>query len=265
MIKSIIRKSRFVLAGAVALGFVGATVFTSNAAVYAATCDKVNIVYCGVKGSDAASYISSFKSIYNSNKSGHASSSVKKDYTDIQAVYKWAGATPAMVNGMNTTNTKVGTLYRDGRIVVDGKTIATDAWVSARFTNGSGFTKVTDGVWARKTTTSFANASAKVIVYMKDGKMVFASMVECANAIKATPKDTPKPEQPKPEQPKPEQPKPETPKPETPKTPEVQGVSTTTPTELPQTGMGGVIGIFAGASAAGAAGHYFIASRRNKR
>lgn len=264
--RNIFQKSRVIVASALTLGVIAASIIPAVKAS-AASCDKVNIVYCGLNGSSDASYISAFKNIYNSNKSGHASSpTVKKDYTDIQAIYKWAGATSTMVNGMNTTNTKVGTLYRDGRIVVDGKVVATDAWVSARFTNGSGFTKIADGVYARKTTTSFANASAKVIVYFKDGKMVFASMVECANAVKATPKETPKtPEKPN---------KPETPTtPETPKTPETPVTPvTTTPTpvqpvatELPKTGPESVLGLFAGTSVAGAAAHHLISKRRNRK
>lgn len=262
--RNIFQKSRMIVASVLTLGVIAASIIPAVKAS-AASCDKVNIVYCGLNGSSDAGYISSFKSVYASNKSGHASSpTVKKDYTDIQAVYTWAGATSGMVSGMNTTNTKVGTLYRDGRIVVDGKVVATDAWVSARFTNGAGFTKIGDGVYARKTTTSFANASSKVIVYFNaDGKMVFASMVECANAVKATPKETPKtPEKPT---------KPETPKtPETPQTPVTPVTTTPTPvqpvaTELPKTGPESVLGLFAGTTAAGAAAHHMISKRRNRK
>lgn len=258
MIRTIKQKSRIAITASLMLGVIGSSVatFTTNKAYAATNCDKVNIVYCGVDGSSDASYINAFKSIYNSNKSGHsASPTVNKDYTDIQKVYAWAGATPAMVNGMNTTNTKIGTLYRDGRIVVDGKTIATGSWVSARFTEGAGFTKISEGVYARKTTTSFANATAKVLVYMPEGKMVFASMIECANAVKATPKvDTPKTPE------KPETPKtPETPKEETPVTPTPEA-----PAELPKTGPASAIGLFTGVTLAGSAAHRVFQAKRRK-
>lgn len=200
MVKSLLKKGQMLAIGTVMvftmLATTATTIVSTRQAAAAAACDKVNIVYCGLDGSSASGYVNSFKSKYNANKSGHASSpSVKKDYTDVQALYNWAGASKTIVSGMSTTNTQVGTLYKNGNITVDGKTIATDAWVTARF-NGNGFKHVTSNIYARKTTTSFAQSSAKVIVHMKDGKMVFAVMVDCGNAVKATPKTTPKPPEP---------------------------------------------------------------------
>ncbi|MGF7228763.1 MAG: PKD domain-containing protein [Candidatus Saccharibacteria bacterium] len=155
----------------------------------ATSCDKVNIVYCGLNGSSDATYVSSFKSFYTSNKSGHINSpTVKQNYTDLQAVYNWAGASSSMVNGLSTSNTALGTLYKDGHITVGGATVGTDAYVTARFSNGSGFTKVEGNVYSRKTTTSFAESSAPVlVVYKSNGQMAFAVMTGCGNAIKATP------------------------------------------------------------------------------
>jgi hypothetical protein len=209
-------------------------------------------------GSSITNYIASFKSIYTTDKSGHSSSpTVKKDYTDIKAIYTWAGATPAMVSNMDSTNTKLGTMYRDGRVVVDGKTVGTDAWVSARFSNGSGFVNVSDGVWARKTTTSLAEASAPVIVYMQNDQMVFAAMTACDNAVKATPVKVTPPKTPTPVTPT--TPVTQTPTP----TPTVKTVSTTpTPVSLPNTGPGDVIGLFAGTGITGAAAREIIVRRR---
>src|SRR5882672_4392929 len=138
MVKQFIKKAKVLSVGAVMAFTMIASAVTSIAAskpAYAATsCDKVNIVYCGVNKGSASSDINTFKSTYNSNKSGHtASPNVKKDYTDLKSVYKWAGASDSIVSGMNSTNTKLGTLYKDGHIVVDGKTVATDSWVTARF------------------------------------------------------------------------------------------------------------------------------------
>ncbi|HJP96158.1 MAG TPA: hypothetical protein VJ843_02175 [Candidatus Saccharimonadales bacterium] len=263
MIRTIITKSRSLLVAAavvsVVAGSASAALVGTKSASAATSCDKVNIVYCGLDGSTDASYIASFKSSYTSNNSGHASSpTVKKDYTDLKTVYSWAGVTASDVTAMTAANTKVGTLYKDGHIVVDGKTVATGAWVSARFTEGSGYVKVSDGVYARKTTTSFANATAKVIVYMPNGTMKWAVMVECGNAVKATPVETPK--------------TPETPTtPETPQTPETPTVTTTstpvttTATTLPNTGAGDVIGLFSGVSVAGGAAHHIMRKRRAER
>jgi len=249
-------KVRSLVATGLFLGVLGASSVTSlisNSTVMATSCDKVNIVYCGLDGD----YVTSFKTAYTKNISGHkASPTVQKDYTDLQTVYKWAGITPSIVESMNSTNTKVGTLYKDGHIVVDGKTVGTDAWVSARFTNGAGFTQIAGNVYARKTTTSFENATAKVIVYMQNDQMVFAVMTDCANAVKATPVK-----------------KPVTPsKPVTPEAP-AKPVTTTpapkvetvaAPKELPQTGPADMIGIASGVAVAGASAHRIFMAKRRK-
>ena len=152
----------------------------------AATCDKVNIVYCGLTGSTASSLVSSFQADYNrGSDNGHS---------DLKTVYDWAGASSASVAGMNTSNTKLGTMYRNGDIKVDGVVVGTDSWVSARFNSGNGFVQVTSGVWARKTTTSLAEDTAPVLVHFDtQGNADFAVMTHCGNAVKFTHKPQPKP------------------------------------------------------------------------
>lgn len=171
-----------------ALSMFGAATATAiqPAAVNAATCDRVNIVYCGLEGSTLNGYMSSFKQKYTSGTdNGH---------NDLKQVFRWAGATDAKVRDMDNTNTKMGTLYRNGDIIVNGQRVAHDSWVSARFTEGQGFVQIKEGVWARKTTTSFANAQVPVIVHFDANNEVdFAVMVDCGNAVKTTPVPQPKP------------------------------------------------------------------------
>ena len=175
------RKAKLVVAGAIlAVGLAtGAALTVTNQQTYADTCDKVNIIHCGLAGSTDSSYIKSLQKFYhNGSDNGHK---------DLKAVYNWAGWSTANIDAMNTKNTKVGTLYRNGNIKVDGKVVATDAWVSARFTSGKGFKQIAPGVWARKTTTSFANPSVPVLVHFKgDGTFDAAVMVNCGNSVKAT-------------------------------------------------------------------------------
>lgn len=264
MIHTIQNKSRLLLAGLMitVMGVSASSVLLQGNAFAASSCDKVNIVYCGLTGNSAASYISSFKADYASNVSGHkASPTIKHNYTDLQAVYNWTGATSASVAGMNTTNTKLGTMYRDGHIVVDGKTVATGAIVTARFTDGAGFSKVEGNVYARKTTTSLAEATAQVIVYMPNNHAVFAVMTECGNAVKVTPvKVTPPPVTPV----KPVTPVTPTTPVATPVTPTPVTVTTasTTPKQLPNTGPGEIFGLFGGVSMAGASAHRIFQKRR---
>ena len=206
MVKNLFKKGSLLAIGAVMLMSLFATAVTSivssqpveAAAKCAEHADKVNIVYKGVDCSTQTDTVSKFKSVYNSNKSGHsASPSVKKDYTDIKTIYNWAGASQSMIDGLNNSNTKFGTLYKDGRVTVNGETVATDASVTARFNGGKGFSHVTSNIYARKTTTNFAQSSAKVlVVYKANGQVAFAVMVDCGNAIKVTPK--PPKEEPKP-------------------------------------------------------------------
>jgi len=206
MVKKFFSKTRMLVAAAVmvfAIAATSAAVFVNNnAAEAASTCVQHgaadNIIYRGIDCSTLEGTVDAFKAKYNSNNSGHsASPSVKKDYYDLQANYNWAGASKTIVDGLTTKNTAFGTLYRDGHITVNGETVGTDAWVTARFTGPSGYVHVTSNIYARKTTTSFAHPSAKVlVVYKSNGQVAFAVMVECGNSIKVTPK--PPKEEPKP-------------------------------------------------------------------
>lgn len=175
------RKSKLIFVSAlIAVGLSTTAVLAATPAkVNAAACDKVNIVHCGLDGSSTQGYINSLESFYNKGSdNGH---------NDLKAVYNWAGWSTSDINGMTTSNTKKGYLHRDGTIVVGGKVVATDAWVSARFTEGKGFVKIKDGVWARKTTTSLKYDAYVVLVHFNaDGTFDTAVMVECGNAVKAT-------------------------------------------------------------------------------
>ncbi|HUS26380.1 MAG TPA: PKD domain-containing protein [Nevskiaceae bacterium] len=156
--------------------------------------DAVNIVYFGLghDNQNAASYIAALKCFYSTNKSGHADSpTVKKDYTDVQKIMNYAGASTSVINSMDTTNTVMGTVYRDGRVVVDGKVVGTNAKVGARF-SVAGATQIPGtNAYMRTTTSSFAKDSRKMLVHIKDGKMVFGVMTECGNVVTATPPTTP--------------------------------------------------------------------------
>jgi hypothetical protein len=184
-----VSKNRYAALGllvGIATLITGATSALQPATASAAACDKVNIIYCGLTGSSASGYISSFKADYTrGSDNGH---------NDLQKIYNWAGASSSSVAGMTTANTKLGTMYRDGTIKVDGQIVGTDAWVSARFNGGSGFTEISSGVWARKTTTSLAEASAPVLVHFDaQGNADFAVMTGCGNAVKFTKKPKPQP------------------------------------------------------------------------
>ncbi|MCA9327654.1 hypothetical protein KDA14_03955, partial [Candidatus Saccharibacteria bacterium] len=141
-----------------------------------ALCDNVNIVHCGLSGSSAKGYIDSTQHYWNTSKddAGH---------TDIRKVMQWGGWTSGMVSGANTSNTKVGTLNsKTGKITVDGRVVASDTYMTARFTEGSGFTQVSPGVWKRLVTRSHAQDSYTVLIHFgSNGKADAGIAVDCGN------------------------------------------------------------------------------------
>ena len=149
---------------------------------------QYNIIYCGLSGSTDAEYISSLQGYYNNNNDGHGNS-------DIQTVLNWAGASPAMIAGMTTSNTVIGTAYSNGTITVNGAIVGNYSIVSARWNpGGPGFTHLEGNVWYRNATTSFApTPQVQVLVHLNSsGQADFAVMIECGNVLKFTPTTTPK-------------------------------------------------------------------------
>jgi hypothetical protein len=98
--------------------------------------------------------------------------------------------TEATFSSSSTVN---GTVYKDGRVVVNGKTVATKATSVGRH-NLPGSTK--DGtVYSRPTSVSFVAQSIPAWVYMEKGTFKYAILKSCGNPVKATPvpKATPSP------------------------------------------------------------------------
>ena len=145
---------------------------------------QYNILYCGLTGPTDSDYISSLQGYYNSNSDGHGNN-------DIQAVLNWAGASPSIINGMNTSNTLIGTAYSNGTITVNGQTVGTNALVAGRWNPGTGgFTYLEGNVWYRAATTFFAyqQSQVQVLVHLNSyGQADFAIMIECGNVLKFTP------------------------------------------------------------------------------
>lgn len=178
--------------GAGVLAFaLAAGVLLHTSVAQAASCDKVNIIYCGLSGSSTSAEIDSLQHYYSTSKDSYGN-------TDIRSIMQWGGWTTSMVNNATTSNTKKGTLYRNGEIKVGGEVVAKGTVVSARFTEGSGFTHISGNVYYRKTTTSFAHSSVPVLVHFdSDGNANAAIMSDCGNVLRFTvvtkPKPKPKP------------------------------------------------------------------------
>ncbi|MBP9852714.1 MAG: hypothetical protein QG629_409 [Patescibacteria group bacterium] len=191
MVKSILHKARTGFAmGLIAFATLAGSSLVFAQSAYAANCDKVNIVYCGLSGSSIQGYISSIKQHWNQNQPA-----------DFRQIARWGGWTDGIASGMTASNTKVGTLNANtGAITVDGRVVATNTHMSARFNGGRGFYPIKSGVWARPITVSHARASYKVVIaFNADGKAVAGIAEECGNIIKFTPTPPPPVKPPKPD------------------------------------------------------------------
>ena len=188
MVKSLFNKARTGFAmGLIAFASIAGGSLAYAQSAYAASCDKVNIVYCGLSGSNAQGYINSMKSHWNNNNPA-----------DFRQIAQWGGWTGSVVANMNTNNTKVGTLNANtGAITVGGRVVGTNTHMSARFNGGRGFYPVKSGVWARPITVNHARSSYQVVItFNAQGKAIAGIAVECGNIIKFTP--PPPPPAPKP-------------------------------------------------------------------
>lgn len=140
------------------------------------------------------------------------------------AIFAHFGITSQDIGKLTTSNTAEGTVTKGGRVIVNGKTVATGA-VTAGRQKMSGDTPVTNGgitFYERKPSVSFQSSSLKAFVVTdKDGKFLFAVIASCGNPVKATPV-TPKKEH------REEQPQTTTPTPSQPEGPQ-QSIPTETP------------------------------------
>lgn len=167
----------------------------SNSSSSSRDCDNNAVIRCGV-GS-----VSELKQKLSSN-SGAA------------VIFAHFGISSQDISKLTNSNTAEGTVTKGGRVIVNGKTVATGA-VTAGRQKMSGDTPVTKGgmtFYERKPSTSFQSNSLKAFVVTdKDGKFLFAIIASCGNPVKAnptSPKKEQREEQPQTTTPTPSQPQP---------------------------------------------------------
>lgn len=109
------------------------------------------------------------------NGDGHNSAS------SLQQEFRSRGITIQSILSDNTVN---GTVTKGGRVVVDGKTVATGAISYGRI-NMAGSTKE-GNLYARPTSVSFQSASLPAFVHFEKGRFKYAIIKSCGNMVKAT-------------------------------------------------------------------------------
>jgi len=168
-------------------------------------CDTNAVLYCGGKTT------TEIHSKYNKSP-------------DAQAIYEYFGISDWNMRNL-TKNAVVGKVTKGGRVLVDGKEVATNVLTAGRVNMAGSKTVTHKGVtfYVRSPGASFQQQSLPAFVVLnKDGSMKHAIIASCGNPVMTTQKEQPpKPEKPAPEQPTPTPPapQPQPPAPEQPQPP----------------------------------------------
>lgn len=153
------------------IGIIGFTRATVSADGYNENCGPSAVVKCGVYNQDMASAAPA----------------------DAKALYTKLGISS------NLSGTKYGVVHPDGKVVVDGKTVATSAMTFGRVKATSGDQLVVAGdknFWKHTITQAAILRPVDAFVFMTaDGQFKGAIIKMCGNPVVATP--VPKPEPPK--------------------------------------------------------------------
>jgi hypothetical protein len=179
------RMRKLLVAGIVSLLAVGGCMFARPTAASATVddtpdCDTVAIIKCGFKT------MAEMRADYRAN-----------DYGDVHKIYNTFGISAADLKDNSTF--KPGIVWRDGRVTVDGKVVATKAMTAGRWNNPtSDMTRMPGTVRAYKMDTSHFTDEGQTAFIKVDnnGKFLFAVIKSCGNPVSAKAKPVPQPPQP---------------------------------------------------------------------
>lgn len=141
---------------------------TASPTVAAASCNNNYVVHCGAV----------------------SASDLQHAYTTdsfVQHVYSYFGIQSGDINTLGTTMVQ-GTVTKTGNVIVNGQTVATNAWTAGRDTI-PGSTKVTyqgSTFYKRPPSVSFVPDSLSAWVVMKNNQFAFAILPSCGNPVIAT-------------------------------------------------------------------------------
>ncbi|TAH33760.1 DUF11 domain-containing protein [Candidatus Saccharibacteria bacterium] len=178
-----------IIAGLAIVAFALGTLFNLNGSSAAASdCSANAIMTCGA--SDPGTFVNKIRSS-NDGKN-----------PDLATIYAAYGLTAGEYDRFATTS-KAGTAYKDGRIVVDGKVVATNASSIGRVQKSGDHAKVIGGTtyWEGSNQTAFASDSIPVeVMFDGNGTMEFAVLFDCGNPVSGnvTPPPPPPPPAPTP-------------------------------------------------------------------
>lgn len=166
-IRAKLANNPFLLGCALAIFAAVAFAAISTTGVYAADCSSNSIIRCGV--SDKGDFVNKA----NQNATG-----------DVQNIYADYGLTPNEY-GRFAAEARDGMSYRDGRIVVDGRTVATDTKSIGRTKFWYSQPKPIAGTtyWESKTTQVQKSDMPVLVLFNERGEFEFAVLKDCGNPI----------------------------------------------------------------------------------
>lgn len=156
-----------ILSGALAMSGLSAT--ASAVVDNDPDCDNVAIIKCGVFTK--------------------AKMREKASKGDVPRVYNAFGIHQNELDGKFVT----GIVWRDGRVTVDGKVVATNAMTAGRNYGGTPIPNTNNA--GKYPTSKFVTEGQTAFVKMTDGAFDFAVIKSCGNPVSATPKSPPAPQE----------------------------------------------------------------------
>jgi len=165
------KSSKFLVASAFALIGGGLITFATLNQSHVSAASNNDVMYAG------AANPSEFVSKYNADAPG-----------DLKTIYQNYGLSPDEISRFAST-AKMGTAYKDGRVVVDGKTVATEANSLGRTPLG-GLNNIPVGIGGKtyhwgSNSRNFGHDSIPAMVMMNPDthEMEFAALTACGNPV----------------------------------------------------------------------------------
>ncbi len=170
-----VQSSKFLMASAVVAGIslfviTGVLRPQSVAAALPRDCDANSIINCGAVTKEE------FVQKYNQNQPG-----------DLKAVYEHFGLSQSEIERFQQT-AKMGTVYKDGRVVVDGKVVGTHATSIGRHNKPSSTPLNIAGktYYTRTNQTAFQSDAIQAHVMMNGDQAEFIALTSCGNPVTVT-------------------------------------------------------------------------------
>lgn len=139
-------------------------------------CDKYAVIKCG------AHTMSELRTEYDTLNVSSSNGSTTKQ-SDIPAIFTALGISRSDLNGYGE-RFETGVVYQNGNVVVNGKTVAKNAVMGARYLGGTSISGSSTGKVV--SVSQMGSAQEAIVKFDEFGRFDYAVMTPCANPVKAT-------------------------------------------------------------------------------